>query len=130
MTAQGEDILAYLDSAISSREAVARAAQAEGDTRDGRWYDDQDEEVIDDSAWRVAYTVSPAFRTHIALNDPASILRRCAADRKLLVEHRQLSLPPDVVYDECRLCGESNEAWPCPTLVILAEGYGWTEGER
>jgi hypothetical protein len=139
VTAQGEDILAYLDSAISSREAVARAAQAEGDTRDGRWYDDQDEEVIDDSAWRIAYTVSPAFRTHIALNDPASVLRRCAADRKLIELHRPQQTGagfPDI--QECRTCSADSLGdgyqylvpAPCPSLLALAEGYGWTEGER
>lgn len=137
MTAQGEDLLAWLGNAIKRVETVARAAterqpydewDAVGDDRDG------------DTArkyWSVVgiaqMNPTPAARdlaTHIALHDPASVLRRCAADRTLLELHAQDSLPNGIDLDECRTCGGVNEPWPCPTLLAIAEGYGWTGGEQ
>lgn len=129
MTAQGEDILAYLERVIAAFEKAALSADQGTWTATREGYEEWDASVGTSTGGAVANS-NIEDAGHIALHDPASVLRRCAADRKLIAEHRRLSLPPDVVYDECRLCGESNEAWPCPTLVILAEGYGRTEGER
>lgn len=74
---------------------------------------------------------------HVALNDPAAVLRRIAADRQVL----DLHAPVTVEYEDdspstlaCRTCGshfEYPKRWPCTTLRLLAEGYGWThEGEK
>jgi hypothetical protein len=74
----------------------------------------------------------------IALHDPASVLRRCAADRKVLAEHR----PQGGGYPShyaCEGCGYDGSYCPepntehvndCPTLLALAEGYGLTEEQR
>lgn len=131
MTAQGEDILAYLDAAISIREERARALgggeikvksygsgliSLEGAIHlaDGGALHE------DEVAW-------------IVLNDPESALRRCAADRKLIAEHGPCS-DQDL---GCKGCGFNNQEESmvdhyedCPVLCALAEGYGWTEGER
>ncbi|WP_399553895.1 DUF6221 family protein (plasmid) [Streptomyces anulatus] len=140
MTAQGEDILAYLDRVITRVETAARA------TTDHQPYDQWDAVGDDrDTAtarmhWEVLKVArmhpTPAARDlaqHIALHDPESVLRRCAADRKLIAEHGPCS-DQDL---GCKGCGFNNQEESmvdhyedCPVLCALAEGYGWTEGER
>ncbi|MEU8101706.1 DUF6221 family protein [Streptomyces rubiginosohelvolus] len=141
MTAQGEEILAYLDAAITAWENTARAAaEAVG----GERWTGSDREVVvdlpggDTIADGVTYgdmheSMKQQASDHIALNDPESILRRCAADRKLIAEHG----PWSATATFCKGCGlDSNEELitgyyeDCPVLCALAEGYGWTEGER
>lgn len=154
MTAQGEDILAWTEATISRiEEAAQRATKGTWRTHDthldlgghtatilvGRgndtellaWLPTMSYESWDETrnAWNNA--------EHIALNDPASVLRRCAADRKQLELHGPME-DPEVVGDDlhCTSCrvtaiGEFDAApWPCATVRALAEGYGWTEGER
>jgi len=147
MTAQGGDLLAWLETAITEREDAARLAtqgvwrthdthlDLGGHTATVLVGERNDTELL---AWLPTMSHAPwdearnAWNNaeHIAANDPASVLRRCAADRKLLELHAQDSLPNGIDLDECRTCGGVNEPWPCPTLLTLAEGYGWTEGER
>ncbi|GGW98561.1 DUF6221 family protein [Streptomyces chartreusis] len=65
---------------------------------------------------------------HIELNEPAAVLRRCAADRKILEVHEPVG------YERaCDGCGFDREEGyyvdhinDCPTLLALAEGYGLT----
>ena len=76
---------------------------------------------------------------HIALNDPAAVLRRCAADRKILAEHAPQpdgSSSPDI--QQCRTCSSSGDVddwyqylvpYPCPTVLAVAEGYGFDQPE-
>ncbi|MFG2676958.1 hypothetical protein [Streptomyces sp. NPDC048445] len=83
MTAQGEDILAYLERAISKAEQFG-------------------------------------------------LLLRTNADRKLIALHggNMHSCPAtdDTGYlDEWTQFGYDDA---CPVMQLLAEGYGWTEGER
>lgn len=76
---------------------------------------------------------------HVLRNDPASVLRRIAADRKILAEHAPGDNESGVYDSECRTCwgpdsarGECVQAkpYPCTTVRNMAEGWGWTEGER
>lgn len=73
---------------------------------------------------------------HIIHNDPQRVLRRCAADRKILAEHPQVDA--DHVGDQptgCATChndpdcgitiGKGN----CTTILLLADGYGVTTEE-
>ncbi|MEU9615885.1 DUF6221 family protein [Streptomyces sp. NPDC048209] len=140
MTAQGEDILAYLDSAITAREEAAYAAPR------SPWSVrvDDDEIVAPDGitvaeAFALSGQQTRAILDLIALHQPASVLRRCAADRKLIDLHRPQVTGagfPDI--QECRTCSADSLGdgyqylvpAPCPTLLALAEGHGWTEGER
>ncbi|MFD8777486.1 DUF6221 family protein [Streptomyces sp. NPDC059916] len=128
MTAQGEDLLAWLDNAITAREDAARAVGY-----------DQIETV--DYLWETKYLLlrrgdeakastelDATLADHIAANDPASVLRRCAADRKLIYEVRRTaenakSRPWDPMY------GPYADAMLAAAKVV-AEGYGWTECER
>jgi hypothetical protein len=74
----------------------------------------------------------------IAMHDPASVLRRYAADRKILAEHRPMGGGYPSHY-ACYGCGFDGGYCPepytehtndCPTLLALAEGYGLTEEQR
>ncbi|MFE5582530.1 DUF6221 family protein [Kitasatospora sp. NPDC056531] len=74
---------------------------------------------------------------HIARHDPAAVLRRVAADRHLLDEHplkQRLAIGPRMKARPvwvCATCGgdvrEDPNAYPCLTVRLLAEGYGWEE---
>lgn len=164
MTAPGEDILAWLETAISEREETARRATRtawrthdthldlgghtatvltgeRNDTQLLAWVPTMSHEPWDEArnAWNNA--------EHIALNDPAAVLRRCAADRKLLAlhqpvaDHGRYSEPQCPIECDgqhsgpsvCASCrdyvGDPVEA-PCPTVLLIAEGYGWTGGKR
>lgn len=75
---------------------------------------------------------------HIIMFGPDAVLRRCAADRKILTEHQ----PQGGGYPShyaCQGCGYDGGYCPepitehvndCPTLLALAEGYGLTEEQR
>jgi hypothetical protein len=73
---------------------------------------------------------------HIVRHAPAAVLRRIAADRQLLDLHRNDN-------GDCAVCAdplessddvEGNREWsrsaqyfPCATVRLLAEGWGWTD---
>jgi hypothetical protein len=143
MTAQGGDVLAWLETAITERENVARDACDGGE---GRWHsgwcpegeleegetngagisDERDRTVVYDEG-----RPSKAQSVHVALNDPASVLRRCAADRKLLNLHagKMHSCP---ATDETGYLDEWTQfdhSEVCPVVEHLAEGYGWAAGQ-
>lgn len=150
--AQVGGILAWLDSAIRQREETARAAAALQDDPENGWG------IVDDSSYAVpskrrtisphiGITHEPESAAHIVLNNPADVLRRCAADRKLLELHQ--AVPDHGRYSErncpsdcdgehsgppvCASCrdyvGDPIGA-PCPTALAIAEGYGWMGDER
>jgi hypothetical protein len=119
------------------------------------------------SCWEVALIARPAVRSpsarslmeHIAVHDPATVLRRVAADRQILDEHqsqRHAKWRGPGSWDPCELpgcrcvdvpegspeadlivgCGTCAsghpydavvEHYPCRTVRLLAEAYGWTE---
>lgn len=130
MSARGEDILAWLDRAITTREQAAQdAARAYG----SRWVRPVDTDMVrvseDGAVWFQA--LSDEIAEHVVYNSPESVLRRCAADRKLLELHggRGHGCP---AYDYDGDLDEfarfyNHEA--CPVVQHLAEGYGWTAGQ-
>lgn len=149
VTAQGEGILAWLDRAISEREGAARLATQgvwrthdthldlgghtatvlvgeRNDTELLAWLPTMSHASWDEArnAWNNA--------EHIALNDPASVLRRCAADRKLLKLHggNMHSCPATNENDYLDEWTHFGYEDTCPVVQLLAEGYGRMEGER
>jgi hypothetical protein len=136
VTAQGEDILAWLNAAITRREEAARDAARSYGPRWARPVDTDLVRVSEDGIWFQA--LSDEIAEHVVYNDPESVLRRCAADRKVLELHRPQqdgSGFPDSM--QCRTCSQDGGDGyrylvpaPCPSVVALAEGYGWTGGER
>ncbi|WP_435279140.1 DUF6221 family protein [Streptomyces sp. 1222.5] len=76
---------------------------------------------------------------HIAAHDPAAVLRRCEADRKILAIHKPLATSwsdyyacEGCGYDGADACSEpiTRHVNDCPTLLAVAEGYGLTEEQR
>lgn len=143
MTAQGGDILAWTIDAITARESVAQTAADLQDDPENGWG------IVNDSAYAVpskrrtisphiGFTHEPESAEHIVLNNPAVVLRRCAADRKLLELHAPQ--PDGTGFPDgmqCRTCSEDGGdgyqyllRFPCPTVIGVAEGYGWTGGDR
>ncbi|MFI2620436.1 DUF6221 family protein [Streptomyces sp. NPDC018584] len=137
MSAHGEEVLAWLGTAISARENAARAAGSFGDafaagaeapdyvygTGDGGPYI---RVVVPGFAGQTEAAVA-----HFALYGPESVLRRCAADRKLLELHggRGHSCP---AYDYDGNLDEFARFYnheTCPVVHHLADGYGWTAGQ-
>jgi hypothetical protein len=71
----------------------------------------------------------------IAMHDPATVLRRCEADRRILNRHR---LDPDAIWHEAAMCkgcgdyGDQEFAYTenlndCPELLDLAYAHGLTD---
>ncbi|WP_446458691.1 DUF6221 family protein [Streptomyces rochei] len=154
MTAQGEDILAWLDHAIREREDAARCVG---------WDSIQSSEYMWGTKYLTLYRPGESKNTvemdsdladHITLHDPESVLRRCAADRKLMTLHQPVvcgAFGCDCDR-KCKTCDwtasqefDRKPAWgqvdhhifPCPTVRALAESYGWAaeqnppiEGDR
>lgn len=97
-------------------------------------------ELRDDyNAGTVAYTPREETRAHIARHDPAAVLRRCVADRKILEEHKPQGgghsghyACEGCGYDGADYCSEpvTEHVNDCPTLLALAEGYGLTADQR
>ncbi|MFJ6069008.1 DUF6221 family protein [Streptomyces tendae] len=137
MTAQGEELLAWLDRAIGVREQVAQGAAR---NRGTRWVRPVDTAKVRISAADLSFSVlNQEIAEHIIYNSPESVLRRCAADRKLIAAHPITRDVIDVYPDGrhgfgCSVCHTEDlltigSGW-CDSLLALAEGYGWTEGER
>lgn len=69
---------------------------------------------------------------HMARHDPAAVLRRIKADRKLIELHAESDFPynPDDGpgdYSWTARCDGCYEDAPCTTLRLIAEGWGWAE---
>ncbi|MFJ7297584.1 DUF6221 family protein [Streptomyces collinus] len=158
MTAQGEDLLAWLHGAITRAEESARSAAVDPIGRMSRSFAGDAETLRRDIAsgrsaqdGRLEYDKGQADALHwasvvlpermkpLSLHDPASVLRRCAADRKLIAAHPVtrdvITVQPDGTHGfGCAVCHHEDlltvgDGW-CDTLLALAEGYGWTGGER
>ncbi|GHB55586.1 hypothetical protein GCM10010331_49270 [Streptomyces xanthochromogenes] len=89
-------------------------------------YDSEDEPVVYDEG-----SPSEEQQAHIICNSPAAVLRRIAADRKLLELHQPVPGWPD----ECTTCLSDRGSWPetwsgdtcpCRTIRLLAESWGWS----
>ncbi|MFE9199837.1 hypothetical protein ACFYMH_27835 [Streptomyces albidoflavus] len=107
MSAQGEDILAWLDAAIARAESEAGYSEGEF-----IFFDVGDGQIAD-------------HYQHAGSSE--SVLRRCAADRKLLNLHgdRSHSCPATGANGFPDEWTEFGRADICPVVQLLAEGYGW-----
>ncbi|MFI5880827.1 DUF6221 family protein [Streptomyces sp. NPDC051554] len=76
----------------------------------------------------------------IAANDPAAVLRRIAADRKILEEHPHTTrvVNPGCGMQSAGFGCENCHDWDgvpegrgnCATILALAEGWGWKDGDQ
>jgi len=111
------DLAAAIRAAIDETEQDARSAWQEN----WRWYA-EDKTVmthVDQSGEWDGYRVTGtrADAQHIARHDPAAVLRRVAADRKILELHAGSG-------DVCDAHDASYETVDCETVLALADAYG------
>lgn len=129
------DLHGWIVQQIDEAQRIAEAARGHGE---GRWHHDTSYPngyVYDGGVQPVVYdesTPSPEEAEHIAAHDPATVLRRCEADRRILARHR---LDPDVHYEPaCKGCGtygdmelpETDNLNECPELLDLGYAHGLT----
>lgn len=131
------DLYGWLLEQITAVEGLVRAAEKEhGRVWSTRWEHSGDYfEITDDRGRLVADQVQSGAAGLVVSHDPGAVLRRCAADRKLLELHapqQDGSGFPDSM--QCRTCSKDGGdgyqylvSAPCPTVLALAEGYGWTD---
>lgn len=135
---EGAALVAWLDAAITAREEAAQASAGAPWSVDIPPMVHVDARAIRDNKQRwgklgyVGSVERDADRAHVVLNDPSSVLRRCAADRKLLKLHGCVNHDCVVIDDD-----GDHDRWvefysyeACPVIELLAEGYGWTGDER
>lgn len=136
--------VAFLRNAHQRAEELARAAtpgpwEAEGDDpTDDEIYTCYDGEHGDLLGEMVAFTRGPRSHATMLLiahaADPVAVLRRIQAERDLLVEHAEN-------WGHCSVCGAEDYdgaerafrrplPWPCPTVLAVVRGWGWTETEE
>ena len=121
-------IHAHIEARLDELEAAARAATA------GPWFvepvGDFGEkramiaDVLSGLYGKDALNFGEDFATaeHVSLHNPAAVLTRVAADREILALHEPCEVD-DYGVPECGTCN----AWPCDTILALAEGLGWSE---
>lgn len=124
------DLTAWLLAQIAAEEERARAAIDD----DAHWLHVGDGYIIQGSE---GFAVTSDWLTlphrfeaadHIAANDPAATLRRCAAYRTIVEAHVAVDWgrPPSTPVLLCRHCND--QRWPCPTLRALATIYADADG--
>ena len=131
------DLHGWITQHINRVERDARDAEKEN----GReWTTQWDERadafrIVDGINILVANQMQPSAAALIARHDPAAVLRRCEADRKILARHR---LDPDAFWARaamCEGCGtygefddpETENLNDCPELLDLAHAHGITD---
>lgn len=125
------DLVERLDAVITELENAAREAKWSGEWRSTRNNDMPlvcaDVTLVNSEGEFLEYVATDVERStavHIALHDPETELRRCAAERKTLALHRVEEPEQDRLRGFCAHCGWR---FPCPDVRNLAEGYGITE---
>ncbi|MEV5942704.1 DUF6221 family protein [Streptomyces sp. NPDC051994] len=131
------DLHAWITAQVDRAEAIARSASAWGATW---YYDGLLGEVRDHGNGNtITWASLPTYAVHVVANDPAALLRRCAADRRILARHRADPDDTDPMKDRtCRACNYSNrigmmsirlavDLADCPELLDLARAHGITD---
>jgi hypothetical protein len=126
-TAQGEDVLAWLENAMVARERALAAAEGRRlyiDPSDGRVSEP-------DGTWADGHDRLPnRYGVWLPLFDATQELARVAADRKMMELHggRAHSCPAvDCDGDDDQVRFYDHET--CSVVLNLAKGYGWSARE-
>jgi hypothetical protein len=137
------DLHAWITQQVDRVEEIARAVEDRSAPWDGQWMADGNSAVRTANGHVLFYRhdsapLKPGLAHHVALNDPAAVLRRCEADRRILARHR---LDPDSVgsptfataCDGCRSEWVQDDCEPltanindCPELLDLGHALGLT----
>ena len=129
-----EDLAAWLTAVWDEEERLAKKAGGDRWIIDGSIVHESrpHEDVVD---W-----VYDEADEHIAYHDPAQMLARIAADRKILALHHKAGFTVFTMNGEaeqreryCEVCQRGDEeelVYPCETLLLLASPYADREGFR
>jgi hypothetical protein len=132
------DLHGWITQQIDRVEETARAVEDHSAPWDGQWIADGSDAARTYNGhvlfYGHNYPLKAGLVAHVVAHDPAAVLRRCAADRKILARHR---LNPDAIWYEaamCEGCGTEGEMGylrtenlnDCPELLDLAEAHGLT----
>lgn len=145
------DLTTRILATIDRIETIANAVQDNSAPWDGQWKSQRGQVVRTLNDWVLVYGTEAkplrrGFVEHVAANDPATVLRRCAADRRIIGRHtfghKQVwddELSDLRTIEHCVTCTMGNgcdhciteadndyEPWPCATLRDLADSYGIT----
>lgn len=129
------DLHAWITQQVDLR--VAEAEEAADGAGDAHWQAAEEASCeccvhLRTAAGGLLCTPDSRYVDHMAANDPAAVLRRCEADRRILARHR---LDPNVTYEPaCEGCGTYGYADlsnvdnlnDCPELLDLAHAHGIT----
>jgi hypothetical protein len=144
------DLVSRLLEAITAKEEKARAASPSpwalhrDSLGDDHWADisaaDGSSPVDTESG-----AIGPNLATveFIADNDPSSVLRRCAADRRRAERHapsapgigpfesRRFKDPDALICTHCSHDGDwGATVWPCPDFTDLVDSYGLSDHQE
>ncbi|MET7437011.1 DUF6221 family protein [Streptomyces sp. NPDC005496] len=125
------DLHGWITQQIDRREDLAKRAAHYGRLN---WPQPATAVVDVGDSWPITTEAGP-IAEHISVHDPATVLHRCEADRKILKIHAPQG--GDWEPYACEGCGSDSEYGvlvdhtnDCETLIALAEGYGLTEEQR
>ena len=123
-----EQLVSAVRARLDETERVALAVST-GPHKPERWTAARYKDDL--RGWRIdgqfSCVVDSAFgpdAEHIALHDPAAVLRRVAADRETLDEHSPHRRGACPVCWRVTARSSMREDYPCPTLRALARGLG------
>lgn len=141
-----EDLAAWLTGIWDEEEVWARAVLDRSEPWKGEWVNDENLALRTRNGWVLASHGGKPFAfgllDHIVRHDPASVLARIAADRKILALHSFHMVPsldsrlqpiPGSRRPHCDTCAsqdENGEDWPCVTVRLLAEPHADKPGFR
>jgi hypothetical protein len=125
------DLHGWITQQIDRREDLARRAAQYGRPD---WPQPATAVVDVGDSWPITTEAGP-IAEHISTHDPAAVLRRCEADRRILARHR---LNPHAYWAEAAMCDgcgtEGEMAYPvtenlndCPELLDLGYAHGLTD---
>ena len=128
------DLHTRLVEAVNRRRELARVVH---DAEPGRWEVRLEQNtfwICDADEDRLAEIGTREDAEHIAANDPASVIRHCERDLRVLDRHRP-KFHDDIEMVLCACCGwdlngeeQADEDW-CPDILDLATAYGVDTGD-
>jgi hypothetical protein len=117
------DLHERLTAAVNARLRITERCTPVNADAGYAWEQRCETDVIDAAGVPVATNIGPLDAEHIAANDPATVIRHCLRDLKVLERH---TFVPAGVNCGCDValcgCGE-HVLWPCDDLVWLAAAY-------
>lgn len=134
------DLHAWITQQVDRVEETARAVEDRSAPWDGQWMADGNSAVRTVNGHVLFYgrgpdPLKPGLADHVALHDPAHVLRRCEADRRILARHRLATEWTWALDPACHGCGTSGDCDDpvtdnvndCPELLDLAHAHGITD---